>query len=228
MWTLNLIRMKSICGYIFSGMIILSLCQPLAAQDTLRTYGPRIGIDLTRFAYLFSHPSQIGTELSVDAELADNLYPVIELGYNQMTENRDLFDYSSRGTYARAGLDYDFSPPKNRSEHHSITVGFRYGISFFTQSARDILIPGDYWGNYLLPSYEKRLTGHWVELVGGVKTEIVSNFFLGWSVRYKILLNPDMDPLMAPQLVPGYGNASEDRGFGFSYSILYKIPLFKR
>ena len=51
---------------------------------------------------------------------------------------------------------------------------------------------------------------------------------MGWSVRYKILLNPDMDPQIAPLLVPGYGNGTRNREFGFTYSISYKIPLIKK
>ena len=202
--------------------------QPLAGQDTLRTYGPRIGIDIARFAYIFADPSELGAELSVDAEVAHNIYPVIEIGYSQTSDNRELFNYSSKGTYTRAGVDYNLLSPKDRSEHHSITIGFRYGLSLFDHRAEDVVIPDGYWGDYMLDSYENNLTGHWFELVGGVKTELVPNFFLGWLVRYKKLLNPDMDPLVPPQLVPGYGSGSLDASFGFSYYILYKIPLFKR
>jgi len=37
-----------------------------------------------------------------------------------------------------------------------------------------------------------------------------------------------MDPLMIPELIPGYGTGGQNRNFGFSYSILYKIPLLKK
>jgi hypothetical protein len=67
-----------------------------------------------------------------------------------------------------------------------------------------------------------------VELVGAIKTELFPNFFLGWSIRYKLLLNPQMDPLFTPLIVPGYGRGSRDRGIGFTYSVYYKIPLLKR
>ena len=45
---------------------------------------------------------------------------------------------------------------------------------------------------------------------------------------YKILLNPDMEPLVKPQLVPGFGTGGQNRNFGMSYSIYYKIPLLKK
>jgi hypothetical protein len=57
---------------------------------------------------------------------------------------------------------------------------------------------------------------------------VVPNFYLGWSIRYKVLLNPEMDPVMIPELIPGYGVSGEDRAFGFSYSIFYMIPLIKK
>ncbi len=220
--------MRSICGYIFKGVLLLLCIRPIAGQDTLRIYGPRIGIDLARAAYIFADPSQIGADISVDAELFKNIYPVIEFGYSQISDYRDQFDYTSKGSYARAGADYDFLPPKDRSEHHNITVGFRYGISFFNHRAKNIVIPGGYWGENHQADYEKRLTGNWIELAGGMKTEVASNFFLGWSVRFKILLNPEMDPILRPKLVPGYGDGTTDRGFGISYSVFYKIPLFIR
>jgi len=220
--------MKNTCGYIFKAVVLLMLMQPLAGQDTLRTYGPRIGIDMARFAYIFADPSEIGAEFSVDAEVYKNIYPIFELGYSRISESEDLFDYSSGGPYARLGIDYNLLSTNDRSIHHSISAGFRYGVSIFSHRAENVVIPNDYWGDYTMDTYENTLTGNWIELVGGIKTEIVSNFFMGWSVRYKILLNPEMDPLVPPQLVPGFGSGATDRGFGISYSVSYKIPLFKR
>jgi len=202
--------------------------RPVSGQDTLRTYGPRFGLDLARFAFILADPSEIGAEASVDFEILRNLYPVFELGYNSISESEEYFKYSAGGIYGRAGFDYNFLRLKDRSQHHTFTIGARYGLSVFSHSAEDIYIQNAYWGDYVSNSYEKDLRGHWVELVGGIKAELVPNLFLGWSLRYKILLNPDMDPLVAPELVPGFGTGGEDRSFGISYSIFYKIPLFKK
>jgi hypothetical protein len=157
-----------------------------------------------------------------------NIYPVFELGYNRISQEGDLFEYTGGGTYARLGIDYNLLPVTDRSEHHTISVGIRYGISRFNHSVDSAVIPSEYWGDRKIDLYENSLTGNWIELVGGLKTELVPNLFLGWLVRYKILLNPDMDPLVSPQLVPGYGKGTADRGFGITYSILYKIPLIKK
>ena len=200
----------------------------VSGQDTLRTFGPRFGIDLARFLYILADPSEKGAEVSVDFEIYKNIYPVFELGYTSIDDSQELFDYASSGSYGRVGLDYNLLFLKDRSVHHAITLGFRYGMSVFKHNIENLLIPGDYWGDYIPGPYENNLTGHWIELVGGLKAEVVSNFYLGWSVRYKILLNPEMDPLMIPELIPGYGSSGEGRAFGFTYSISYMIPMIKK
>jgi hypothetical protein len=220
--------MKSISGYIFRGVLLLLLVQTAHGQDTLRTYGPRIGIDLARFAYMFTDPPQMSFEASLDFEIHNNIFPVFEAGFGTLSETVDQAAYTSGGMFARLGIDYNLLPLEDRSVHHSITVGFRYGTSFFTQNAEHITVPSSYWGDLVIDQYENSLNGHWLEIVGGVKAELVSNLFMGWSVRYKILMNPEMDPRVTPLLVPGYGRGTENRAFGFSYSIYYKIPLFKR
>jgi len=220
--------MRSTSGYIFRLVLPFLVLIPLSGQDTLRTYGPRIGLDVVRFAYIFSEPSEIGAEVSVDFELLNNLFPVFEAGYSTTSDKNDLFNYTSRGTYGRAGIDYNLLPMHDRSVHHMIFIGLRYGVSSFRHSAEQFTIPSNYWGDLHVESYENRLLGHWFELVGGVKAEVAPNLFLGWSVRYQSLLNPLMDEVFTPRLIPGYGNGASDSGFGFSYSIFYKIPLFKK
>ncbi len=224
-------KMMSISGYISKAIlgvvILVAVSLPLSGQDTLRTFGPRIGLDLAKFLYYFTEPAEYGAEISADFEIYKNLYPVIELGYSNMSDTTDLFDYASSGTYARLGADYNILPMNDRSVHHSITVGARYGLSIFTQKTENMFVENPYWGDVLLDSYESSLRGHWIELVGGMRAEVLPNLFVGWMLRFKFLLNADMDPNVTPALVPGYGNAAKNRGFGFSYTVSYKIPLFK-
>jgi hypothetical protein len=228
---LKMKQMRNISGYFFKTvplLLLLFLLGQASAQDTLRTYGPRFGIDLARFLYLLADPSQVGAEVSADFETFRNVYPVFELGYNTSSENTESFDYSSKGTYARAGIDYNILPVKDRSVHNAITLGVRYGLSSFSHKIENVIIPGKYWGEYHPEPYENALTGHWFEVVGGMKGEVFPNFFLGWSLRFKFLLNPNMDPVLIPEMIPGYGTGGENRVFGFSYSVSYKIPLIKK
>jgi len=226
MFSLRIPKPGSISGFIFSLLLLCS--SQLTGQDTLRTYGPRIGIDIARFVFLLSDPAEIGAEASLDLEVYKNIYPVFELGYNTVTLNQEEFNYSAGGIYGRFGMDYNLLPVKDRSVHHSIFAGGRYGISFFKQQAENIVAPNSYWGDFYLESYDNNLTGHWLELVGGVRAELADNFFLGWTIRYKIMLSRGKDELMTPYLIPGFGKVSNNRSFGISYHVMYKIPLFKK
>lgn len=224
-------KMRNISGFIcrtVPGLVLLILSGQVSAQDTLRTYGPRIGLDLARFVYILADPSEVGAEVSLDAEIFRNVYPVLEAGYNSISEKEEAFDYSVNGSYFRAGLDYNILNTNDRSQHHSLTIGFRYGISPFQHALENIEISGGYWGMFQPGPVEHALTGQWAELVGGMKAEVLPNLFLGWSVRVKFLLNPGMDPLMIPELIPGYGTGGETRILGFTYSMMYKIPLIKK
>ena len=116
----------------------------VSENDTLRTYGPRFGVDLAPFIYYFTVPKIVGAEVSVDFEIYKNLYPVLELGYSSTSESEETFDYESRGNYARVGIDYNLLKAKDRSWHNTMTVGFRYGMSFFKQTSDNVLIYSDY------------------------------------------------------------------------------------
>ncbi len=215
-------------GYIFSILLLMCLVPSLLGQDTLRTYGPRIGLNLAPFVGYFTDPKVLGAEASLDVELFPNLYPIFELGFSSTADSIVNTTYSSGGAYARLGLDYNFLKAIDRSQHHAITAGFRYGTAVFKHHAENITVKSDYWGNLHLDEYENNLSGNWIELVGGMTAEVAKNFFVGWTVRFKILINPNMDPQMVPLLIPGYGNGTNSRGFGVTYSVLYKIPLLKK
>ena len=86
------------------------------------------------------------------------------------------------GTFARLGVDYNLLKLNDRSQHHAITLGFRYGTSVFKQSAENITVVSDYWGDYFLENYENTLNGHWLELVGGITAEVAQGIFLWGGV----------------------------------------------
>jgi len=226
MYSLKIQIRKSTAAFIFSLCLLVPM--KLTGQDTLRTYGPRIGLDIVRFAMLMAEPTEIGAEASLDIEVYKNMYPVLEAGYNSMSIREESFTYLLDGVYARIGMDYNLLPIKDRSVHHAIFLGGRYGISRFKHEADNIVSPNSYWGDFTLDQYVNSSLGHWVELTGGMKTELLNNFFLGWTVRYKILISNGNDEVMDPYSIPGYGKGNSKRGFGISYSVLYKFPMLKR
>ncbi|PID91379.1 MAG: hypothetical protein CSA96_08710 [Bacteroidetes bacterium] len=212
-------------------MILLAsggLIRAQEAGDTLRSYGPRFGIDIGRLAYVIGYPPQLGSAVFLDFEVSKNIYPVLELGYSSSHVDSTSWDYNSSGFFALAGIDYNLLHNAGRSEHHTITAGLRYGFSNFSQDISNIIVHDGIWGDYSAPDHRAELHAHWIEILAGMRAEVAPNFFLGWHLRYRFLLNPEMDPLVSPLHIPGYGKGSAVKSFGLSYSLAYKIPLFKR
>ena len=72
------------------------------------------------------------------------------------------------------------------------------------------------------------LSAHWVELVGGVKAELFSNLFMGFSVRLKSLVSNKKPEGFDNLYIPGFDRKYNGNiGVGFNYTLSYFIPLYK-
>ncbi|MEZ5070424.1 MAG: DUF6048 family protein [Bacteroidales bacterium] len=169
---------RNICSCICSAGLLLILSLGAQAQDTLRTHGPRFGVDVLRAAYYFADPSETSLSFFADMEVRPNLYPVVEVGYSRTSVDSALYSYRSSGIYATAGLDYNFLKNADRRIHHSMTLGFRYGISPFRQNLDNVMVPSGYWGDGVTQYQQQGLTGHWVESSGRHESQKSCQFFL--------------------------------------------------
>jgi hypothetical protein len=105
--------------------------------------------------------------------------------------------------------------------------GIRYGYAFFNDYADNIIIKDNYWGNFTGDLYKKSLHASWVEFVAGFKVELFTNFFLGWSLRGRVLISKTKSERPDPYWIPGFGKGNAKTSVGFNYSIFYNIPLYK-
>lgn len=79
-----------------------------------------------------------------------------------------------------------------------------------------------------LRKYDGR-TAHWLELVLGMKVELLKNFYAGASIRLGILLGNSSDGF-PNYWIPGFNRVREGARFGasYNYSMTYLIPLYKK
>ena len=116
--------------------------------------------------------------------------------------------------------------------NNQVYTGLRYGFSTFSQrlNSYSIYSPYNIFPIPLItPNTEfSGLTAHWAEVVAGVKAEIFSNFFMGFSFRLNYLISEKKPETFANLYIPGFNRTYEGRfGVGFNYSISYLVPLFK-
>ncbi len=219
--------MKKTLKYSFSLLALLALMVQLYAQDGMRVRGPRISYDLASLALLYYDPDRMVYTISVDYEMKQDLYPVIDLGYQHVKISRDNYDYKSSGMFARIGTDVNLlNYDKQVDVYEMMYVGGRYGFSLFNQQAENISVPDEYWGDFSGGQIEKhKMHAHWISLVGGMRAEVFRNFFMGWSVFMNIRFYTSGTMGMDPYNIPGFGTGANRVTVTFNYSISYRIPM---
>ena len=113
--------------------------------------------------------------------------------------------------------------------------GFNLGFSQFDQKINSYTIYNTssiYWGesNITEAVNLSDLKAFWLELVFGLKTEILNNLFLGFELQLKNILKQNNKQGITNLYIPGFNRTydSSNLGAGFSYSISYLIPVVKK
>jgi|WetSurMetagenome_2_1015567.scaffolds.fasta_scaffold248945_2 hypothetical protein len=202
------------------------VCNAYSQEE--RTYGLRIGLDVSRIPNWFLDPKMKSLECSFDIEALHNVYPTLELGLGSLDIRKENYQYYSDNTYFRVGADYNFLDPDPSDRYGMAFIGIRYAHSSLNYHAANIIIPDNYWGGLTTAIDDRNISTHWIELTAGMKAEIFHNFFMGWSLRGRFMLSKTKDEIMDPYKIPGYGKGHSSSILGFNYSLYYKIPVLKK
>ncbi len=230
--------MKYMLKYIFSlALGCVSIVGTAQVKDTAKVvyperYGLRLGVDLHRLARTFYETDYRGLELVGDYRLTRRFYIAGELGNEDKTVDDDRMNFTTKGTYFKAGFDYN-SFENWLDMENMIYVGMRYGVSSFSQTLNSYKIydPTNYYGETVITSGEKfnGLTASWIEVIGGIKAELFNNLYLGFSLRLNYLVS-DKKPANFDNLyIPGFNRTYDGKfGAGLNYTVSYFIPIYKK
>jgi len=209
-------------------LLILSVC--CSAQDTIRypinaMRGIRIGVDISKLALpILFNGERMGFEATADMHVKNNLFAVAEAGMLHVNLNRDDYQYRGNGVYAKVGVDNNLLKSRRPNSNDIVYTGARYGFSVFGHHADQITIPGYFWPDateQIIPS--NTMSTHWVELLLGVKAEVLKNLYFGLSFRLKFIIVPPKDDYSTPYLIPGYGEGSQGFALGINYCVSYNF-----
>ncbi len=221
-------------------IVLFFICGTLLAQlgespkDTATykdRYGLRVGIDVVRPIYsIFSEDMQ-GFEIVGDYRVTKRLYLATELGYRDQTRQEDFYNFSTKGQYIKVGVDYNAYKNWIGMEN-MIVVGIRYGFSTFNQSVNEYTINADPFVPVRTETdgitYDG-LNAQWVELVLGLKVEVLHNVFLGVSFRGNTMISAKQPEGFKNLYVPGFEKVFvNNNGFSFNYTVSYLIPLYRK
>lgn len=190
--------------------------------------GIRIGVDLSRIVSAIYYPYRKEVTVVADARINSNLYAAVEVGFTSTPYKDTNYTYKGSGIFMTAGVDYNFLKRQYHSEKNMFYGGIRYGFSHFSYEVPTYKMKSAYWGDQLTGSVPKtNVNAHWIELVVGMKAEVLKNFFMGWNIRERILINNVKTTDFTPLVIPGFGNGSKRSVFDVQYTVSYVIPFYR-
>jgi len=220
---------------------MLSLSQPIKAQnndsnnqkkDTIKPsrvpVNPyiRLGIDVSSVMRNILEPEVQQYEVSFDTGIQHNWFATAEAGFMNVNSERETFAYKSNGYFLRLGAEYNLLNKKpDPDKNNLVLIGARYGYSFLQHRSPFFFVENEYWGNYTGSMNSSFFNLHWMELTGGVKTEVLPNLFLGWTIRVRVRIFSSRDPELQPYFIPGFGHGDRSNPATVLYSIMYRFKL---
>lgn len=189
--------------------------------------GIRVELDVSPLVSTFI----LGTEhyqwqAATQFHLRNQYLPIVEVGVSGSNIHTPSgIHYRTDGLFYRVGLDISAIRPANDRQptNHLLLVGARLGYSGFTYELNNIVINDPYWNRSEIRNGMQHTTSRfWMEIVAGLRVEIFTRAYLGWSIRYKSLFGYDVPGAYKPLFIPGYGMNNENN-WAFSYLIGYKF-----
>lgn len=151
----------------------------------------------------------------------DKYFFDVEFG-TQQTHRGDSYKYTNQGHY------FSFGPEVNlmQKDHdgNSLTFGLRYGhAGFHDRLVYDL--DSTFFGDFHVNQSNPNLRANWLELTAGLNAHVYKGFYMGYTVRYKVLRKVKGMGEMAPYDVPGFGLYEDNTGVQFNFYISWVIKL---
>jgi len=202
-------------------------------NDTIEKFGIRAGLDLNKIIRSATNEDYAGFSLSGDIRLKESFYVHSEIGNEEKNINSYYLNASVKGSYLKFGINFKMNNDI-RSEN-IVYSGFNLGFSNFDQKITSYTIyntNSSTWGESQInePINLSNLNAIWLELVFGLKTEILNNLFLGFELQLKNIIKQKNLENITNLYIPGFNRTYDSSGLGagFSYTISYLIPIVKK
>ena len=196
-----------------------------------KKYGFRFGADIIKPIISLTNNEFDGFELVGDYRISTKNFIAAEMGYVTKSDSGFGYSYKTKGSYYKLGFNHNMYTNWLDMDNE-IYFGFRYGLSLFTNDLNGYTI------SQQGIDFEKRtisnkqsfdgLNAHWLELIFGVKTEILNNLFLGVAVNFNQMVFQKEPDNFQNLYIPGFGEIKGNGSAGINYTISYRIPLYKK
>ncbi|WP_370088487.1 DUF6048 family protein [Ekhidna sp.] len=214
--------------YIFSistlAWSLLVFGQPAQQQKPkepvdFRPYEIKIGVNAIR-----SGRTAFGSGLTsheVEAALAVHRYNVVvDFGVEE-NQRGASFDYQNKGGYYRVGIDRNFT--KDKESGNVLSLGLRYARASFEDRMTFTSDQGFGEQTYTLENDD--LTARWLEVAFGLRGKVVSNLYMGFTMRWQFARKINGEGELKTYDIPGFGKTKRQNSTAFDYYLMWRIPF---
>ena len=163
-------------------------------------------------------------EGAVRANLHNQYFPVLEVGYGQANHEEDAITgiaYKTSAPYFRIGADVNILKKKHTGNR--LFLGLRYAFTSYKVdiSRAEFSDPVWLWDTSFSVKDEP-CKQSWAEVVFGLEAKIKGPLHLGWTARYKTRLSHNDGVMGKTWYVPGYGT-QDSNALGATFNVIIDI-----
>lgn len=205
---------------------LTALCQPATPKNKkepvdFRPFEVKIGVNAIRSIRSFSGSSDLTTH-ELQTALAIHKYNVVfDFGLEEHKRG-ESFAYENNGSYYRIGLDRNFT--KDKASGNVLSLGLRYARASFDDKLIFTTDQGFGEQEYVLEN--STLTARWLELAFNVRGRIVSDLYMGFTMRWQFLRQINGEGDLKTFDIPGFGKTNRQNSTAFDYYLAWRI-LFR-
>jgi hypothetical protein len=205
-------------------LLIFACTLSVRAQDSIKVpLNIRAGFDIYGPSNYYFNRDNLTLEGFIAFDRDSKKTYVLEAGYQDFHYSQYNYDYASKGTFIRGGVDLNIIKPFQAEGKYYAGVGLRYGISLYSFEI-PFFDRDNYWGTTTGSIAGSNHLAHFIEVNPGLRTEIFKNVSIGWNVRLRLMIRNGTGRDMKPVLVPGFGNGTKSFSPGINYYIIINFP----
>lgn len=189
----------------------------------------KLGVDPGTLGYMIFSEKRSFFEAEADIDI-DRFFVVADYGISSYNLNEDTYTYENDGSYLRLGADINFM---HQDPNLNIAFfGLRYATSSFTDKldydTKAVIQSEIGWPSTRETTSNGNAKANWYEMVAGLKIRVVKQLYMGFTARFKFLMNVKQTEDLRPYYIPGFSKNINTSAFGFNYYVSYRLPFRKK
>jgi hypothetical protein len=186
----------------------------------------RAEVEISGPVIYLTKKNTLNLEGYITADLNEKISLFAGGGYSDYRYSQYNYEFTTKGHWFKAGVDFNLLNPETAEGKYWGGLGFHYGLDRFTYAVPSFR-HDNYWGSVSSSLAGQINWGHFFEISGGFRTELFSNFSIGWLISIRKMIYTGADKNLQPIYYPGYGEGGKSLSYGINYFISFSIPYKK-